>query len=240
MLGLAVFIQMPGLYSFLTYGAAYGLFMALAGSILSSGDRLNLTFTTIVALAVSLTNCRHAVVTISQRREIDQMNHRLQDLVRKDPLTGILNKTVFQRRIELHLAEAGEETALLILDLDDFKSVNDLHGHPCGDYVLKETALELQAHFPEAVGVGRIGGDEFAVALSGVSSGAIKSTAEQLIQDISRIRWRGQPLGACCSLGVCRTSRPGVTYEALYGEADRALYQAKAEGKGRCLLRELE
>ena len=78
------------------------------------------------------------------------------------------------------------------------------------------------------------------MALSGVSSGAIKSTAEQLIQDISRIRWRGQPLGACCSLGVCRTSRPGVTYEALYGEADRALYQAKAEGKGRCLLRELE
>ncbi len=240
-LGLAVFIQMPSWYSFLTYGAAYGLFMGLTWHILTSGDRLNLTFTTIVALAVSLTNCRHAVVTISQRREIDLMNQRLQVLVQTDPLTGLLNKTAFQRSVELHLSQAGQgtETALVIMDLDDFKSINDRFGHPCGDYVLKETALKLQALFPEAIGVGRIGGDEFAVALAGASPQSIEAAALQVVRDITFIHWRGADVGACCSLGVCRTSRPGIAYEALYGQADQALYRAKSEGKGRCLLQEL-
>ena len=241
-LGLAVFIQMPSGYSFFTYGAAYGLFMALAGHRLPSGDQLNLTFTSIVALAVSLTNCRHAVVTLSQRKEIGLMNQRLQALVQTDPLTGLLNKTAFQRSVELHLNQAGQgaETALMILDLDDFKSINGRHGHPCGDYVLKETALKLQALFPEAVGVGRIGGDEFAVALAGASPRQIEAAAQQVVRDITCIRWRGQDVGACCSLGVCFSSRPGAIYDALYGQADQALYQAKAEGKGRCLLRELD
>ena len=73
-LGLAVFIQMPSLYCLATYALAYGLFMVLAGPILDTGALVNLTITTIVALAVSLTSCRHAVIMISQRIEMTRSN----------------------------------------------------------------------------------------------------------------------------------------------------------------------
>ncbi|HJD27978.1 MAG TPA: GGDEF domain-containing protein [Candidatus Blautia avicola] len=240
-LGLSVFIQMPSQYSLISYIAAYLLFIGLSASNLDTGSMINLTFTAIVALAVSLTRCRHAVVILSQCRKIDQMNRQLQELIKKDPLTGLLNITAFRDRVEFYLAETKEptETALLILDLDDFKAVNDHFGHPCGDYVLQMTAIKFQAMFPEAIGVSRIGGDEFMMALSGVPAQVIEKAALQLIQDIALINWHGQNLGASCSLGVCRTNRPGVAYDSLYEIADQALYQAKTQGKGCCFFREL-
>ena len=241
-LGLAVFIQMPSLYSLAAYGLAYGLFMWLAGPILSNGTIINLTITTIVALAVSWTSCRHAVVMISQRREIDLMNRQLQELVRKDHLTGLLNAAACRREVESHLALAGSnrDVALIVLDLDDFKAVNDSFGHPCGDYVLKETALRLQSVFPHAIGTARIGGDEFMLALSGTAAEQIEAAARRLIQEVSQIRWRGQPVGVCCSLGVCRARCPGAAFQAMYEAADQALYQAKSGGKGRCVFRVLD
>ena len=80
MLGIAVFIQMPGAFGLLSYGLGYAVFMLLAALNLSSGTLLNLTFTTIVALAIALTRCRHAVIMLMQRREIDLINRRLQSL----------------------------------------------------------------------------------------------------------------------------------------------------------------
>ena len=146
-LGMGVFILMPAWLSFALHGAAYLLFMALAAPSLDSGQLINLSFASIVALAVSLTNCRHHAVVIAQRQEICSINERLQVLVQRDPLTGLLNKTAFQRCVEPHLGERG--AALLILDLDDFKSVNDRFGHPCGDFVLKDLLSidrEVTAH----------------------------------------------------------------------------------------------
>ena len=235
-LGLSIFIQMPPVFSILCHGTAYALFMLLSGPILSSGTRLNLTITAIVALAVSLTSCRHAVVLTAQRLEISQMNQRLQALVQRDPLTGLLNKAAFQNSAELYLQHTGPETetALLIADLDDFKSVNDLHGHPCGDFVLKETARQLQAAFPDAVGVSRIGGDEFAVLVPNLDAASLRSAAESLIQRVREISWDGRRVGTGCSVGICRSRRLNVSFEQLYGEADQALYAAKRHGKGQC------
>ena len=237
-LGLAVFIQMPGLCSLVTYGLAYGLFMGLVGPILEAGDLVNLSFTTIVALAVSLTSCRHAVCMISQQMELERTNQKLHAQSRTDPLTGLLNTAAFRERAEAHLAAAEAATALMILDMDDFKSVNDGFGHPCGDYLLKVAALRFQAQFPEAVAVARIGGDEFMAALSGVPAEEIRQSVRQLIQDVSLIRWRGLDVGACCSVGVCIAGSP-ASYDAMYEAADAALYRAKAAGKGRCALRDL-
>lgn len=233
-LGLAVFIQMPSGYSFFSYGAAYALFMGLAGRILDTGDIINLTIMTIVALAVSLTSSRHAVIRLEQSREISEINQQLQALLQKDPLTGLLNKVAFEGRVRAYLAQEPAALTLLIVDLDDFKDINDKYGHPCGDHVLRETAACLRDAFARADGVGRIGGDEFAAVLFGSSERrAIEQYGETLGQALSRISWQGAPLGVRCSIGACRADSSAADYAQLYREADDALYEAKRLGKGR-------
>lgn len=241
-LGLGIFIQMPAVFSLVLFGLGYGLFFLASVSLISSGMMVNLTITSIVALSVSLTNSRHKVSDLRQRRELRLMNDQLQELVRKDPLTGLLNKRALELWAEQCLEHAAKAAAvtLFIIDMDDFKAINDTYGHPCGDYVLKEAALKMQAVFHDAEKLGRIGGDEFAVVLSGRMDGSrAKALGELLIREISNIRWQDRLMGDCCSVGVCWSGQPGLTYDQIYREADRALYEAKSQGKGRCLVREL-
>mgnify|MGYP000041190473 CR=1 FL=1 len=235
MLGIAVFIQMPGAFGLLSYGLGYAVFMLLAALNLSSGTLLNLTFTTIVALAIALTRCRHAVIMLMQRREIDLINRRLQSLLQKDPLTEVLNKTAFAENVETVLRQADESGAtMLMLDLDDFKAVNDRHGHPCGDFVLRETARMLRSALPAEAHVGRIGGDEFAAVLRGDGVAALESAGRALIDALSRLTWQGETIGVQCSVGICRAAQSGATYDQLYREVDSVLYEAKRDGKGQC------
>lgn len=233
-LGLSVFILMPAAPALLMHGSAYALLMALSGRILSGGDRVNITCTAIVALAMSLTNAHHHATVIAQRLEISRMNEKLQSLARRDPLTGLLNKSAFQQCAEPCLRSG--EAVLLIADLDDFKSVNDRFGHPCGDFVLKEAAHCVEAAFPDALGLSRIGGDEFAVLLGAADARSLEAAARDLIHRVSRITWHGQSVGAGCSIGGCRAGAGGISYQALYSETDRALYEAKARGKGQFFL----
>lgn len=239
-LGLAVFIQMPARYSIPCYGGGWALFLLLTRTTLDSGDRINLTFTAIVALAVSLTTARHAVITLSQRREIREINDHLQKLLELDPLTGLLNKTAFQARAEARLARGGEALTLFMLDLDGFKAVNDVYGHPCGDFVLQEAGLRLRSVLPPDTDIGRIGGDEFAALLPGARGAAeLERTGGRLIREISAIRWQERDVGAGCSVGICQAARPGASYAQLYREADQALYRAKRQGRGMCVLTRL-
>lgn len=239
-LGLAVFIQMPARYSIPCYGGGWALFLLLTRATLDSGDRINLTFTAIVALAVSLTTARHAVITLSQRREIREINTHLQKLLELDPLTGLLNKTAFQARAEARLARGGEALTLFMLDLDGFKTVNDVYGHPCGDFVLQEAGLRLRSVLPPDTDIGRIGGDEFAALLPGARGAAeLERTGGRLIREISAILWQERDVGAGCSVGICQAARPGASYAQLYREADQALYRAKRQGRGMCVLTRL-
>ncbi len=233
-LAIGVFIQMPSGYSLLSYALAYGLFLTLAGRSLPSGSLLNLTFTTIVGLAVALTRSSNAVVMTAQRQEIQQMNRQLQALLQKDPLTGLLNKTAFDAcaACQLDGHESAPSVTLLIFDLDGFKQINDQLGHPCGDHVLREAARALEAVFPDAAGIGRIGGDEFAAVLSGETAPEAEAGGRQLQARLRKIVWLDEPVPVGCSIGICRTSRAGVGYHQLYRAADQALYEAKAAGKG--------
>ncbi len=236
-LGLGVFIQMPSPFSAIGFGLGYGVFLLMVGPILDAGAKINLTITFTVALAVSFTSSHHAVVSLTQRQEISQINAQLAELVQKDPLTGLLNKAAFQRRAAQALmqADAAHPLALAILDLDDFKAVNDSCGHPCGDYVLMETALKLRTVYSGIAEIGRIGGDEFAVLLPACRDRQlIEALGRQLIQEISGMRWHGRLLDTQCSIGICQVRQPGVSYEQLYQEADSALYEAKGSGKGCC------
>lgn len=239
-LGLAIFIQMPSLYSIICYCLGYILFILLAGSILSSGTRLNLTYTTIVALAISLTNCHHAVDILLRNRELDLANRRLQELIQHDPLTGLLTKTAFRDSVELCLpsCSAKRQITMLIADLDKFKFINDRYGHPCGDYVLEETGRILKEVFPNALGIGRLGGDEFAAVMD-METPELTAALDRVNLLLGQLTWDGEILGACCSAGVCRLGRSGVSYDQLYREADSALYIAKSRGKGSAHLCEI-
>lgn len=234
-LALAVFIRMPAVYSLLCIGAGYGLFLLTAAPVLCGGRIVNLTITTLVALGVSCTNNRHAVTELRQRKELWEMAYI-------DPLTGLLNTGSLKHWAERYLKEAeitGGVT-LFIIDIDNFKTINDTYGHPAGDEVLKKVAVQMQRVFRGAGKLGRIGGDEFAVVLPDPADEAgAKKLGEQLIRRISEIRLGGSLIGACCSVGVCRGDWPGADYPRLYQEADQALYQAKRAGKGRCFVRVL-
>lgn len=240
--GIAMFIQMPCVLSVVYFSLGYVLFMLLSAPALSVGTTINLTITTIVALAISLTRCRHAMIDLSQRREISRMNAQLQQLLQKDPLTGLLNQKAARDCIACSLDAAAPEDALALymVDLDDFKAINDQYGHPCGDYVLEETARRLRIVFPDVICIGRMRGDEFAVLLHGAAGAkTLEQKGNQLIRSLSEICWRGRKLGVTCSIGILRVGRPGVSYEQLYAETDRALYDAKGRGKGCCCFREI-
>ncbi len=235
-LALGIFFQMSSAFSIIIFGCGYALFFILVNPILNPGAMINLTITTAVALSVSMTRNYHAVERLKQRKEINEMNARLKELAQRDLLTGILNKIALERRAE-HYLDRVEETgtvALLIFDLDNFKDINDSFGHPCGDYVLRETAIKLKTVFHSGGEIGRIGGDEFAVVLSGEDVTHAKRMGEQMLPEISNIRWQNKPVGASLSIGICLCSKPGVSYAQLYKEADGALYEAKNSGKGRC------
>ena len=228
-LGMATFILMPQWLALLAHTSAYALLVILVGRLMDGGTFINITFTSIVALAISLTSCRYHAVMIAQRLEIGRMNSELRLLARRDPLTGLLNRDAFERLARPRLEEGG--VTLLIVDLDNFKSINDLHGHPCGDYVLRETAHLVEDAFPDALGTARIGGDEFAVLLSGADGKKSRAGAQRLIRSVAATASHGKKLGAGCSVGGCGAEAPGAAFERLYDEADRALYEAKARGK---------
>ena len=241
MLGMAILIQMPPVFAFLAHGLGYALFTLLTVPEIPSGHLLNLTITAIVALAISLTRSHQAVIVLSQQQEIQEMNRSLQALLQKDPLTGLLNKTAFQDTAESALKKLPPDGkfTLLLMDMDDFKGINDRYGHPCGDMVLKEAAWALRDAFPSSVAIGRIGGDEFAVALRHSGEDGCEAAFRRLLEDLKKIRWKGEVLDVSASTGVCRAATPGKPFSVLYQEADRALYRAKAQGKGNCCTQEL-
>ena len=106
--------------------------------------------------------------------------------------------------------------------------------------MVKEVSIQLAGAFRDAAGIGRIGGDEFGLLIDAEEEACLESSIQRLIFAVSKITWHGLPLEAGCSFGICRINRPGATYEQLYAEADRALYQAKGSGKNQLSIRCLE
>lgn len=240
LLGIAAFIQMSSLFSLICFGFGYLMYQLLVASFLSSGQELNLTITFAMSLAVSLTRAHHASVNLQQQNQISQINVKLQELAKTDRLTGLLNKITLEFYAEQYLQCAPNKGfTLFIVDLDDFKSVNDQYGHPCGDRVLVETAERLRLVFSQAVGIGRIGGDEFAVIFNrALTQETALALGTQMIQELSHICWADHPIHVCCSVGACACTSC-VSYDTVYMETDRMLYQAKRNGKGQCCFHHL-
>ena len=150
-----------------------------------------------------------------------------------DAFTRTLNKAAFESYGARRLAglAPGEELALLILDMDDFKGVNDTYGHQVGDHVLVCLSGQMKALAPPRCQIGRMGGDEFAVLFDPPGAGqAAGDYAARLIDAVRAIEWEGRSLSVGCSIGIA-LGGAGASYEDLYAAADRALYAATRQGK---------
>ncbi|MBO4914571.1 MAG: diguanylate cyclase [Oscillospiraceae bacterium] len=163
-----------------------------------------------------------------------EMVRKLETKSSKDMLTGLLNKTAFEETVARHLAEReqGEECSLLIMDFDNFKTVNDECGHQVGDEVLRNFGRILQNCFRGRDVIGRVGGDEFMVLLRGPVSDVSLMERCGRINTMLRMMKAGNREGFSCSIGIV-ADRIGVPFEELYRLADNALYEAKALGKAR-------
>jgi len=178
---------------------------------------------------------------IGERKKAASAIHRLAFY---DVLTGLPNRRLLGERLEAELAQAhaGDAVdaggALLFIDLDNFKYVNDARGHATGDALLRQAAARLSALVGEAGMVARIGGDEFVVLLTGLGQGeaAVSGAALARAQEIRAalaedIEIDGHRYNSSASIGVAPLPRPGQSADDLLREADTAMYRAKAGGR---------
>ncbi|MEE0814958.1 MAG: GGDEF domain-containing protein [Desulfovibrio fairfieldensis] len=160
---------------------------------------------------------------------------RLSAQARLDPLTGLCNKAATEQHISETLAACKAEDrrfAFFILDIDDFKRVNDDFGHAVGDMVIREFALELKRQFRDTDVAGRIGGDEFAAFLPVPGRAWVERKASKLGAALRKsFMSETYAFGITASIGIALAPRDGKDFATLYRNADAALYQAKKRGK---------
>jgi diguanylate cyclase (GGDEF)-like protein/PAS domain S-box-containing protein len=156
-----------------------------------------------------------------------------------DSLTGLANRFEFRNRLESAIAActAERQVALLLLDLDGFKLINDTFGHDMGDELLVETARRLRSAVGSDGLVSRLGGDEFTVLVPRAGSDAsLGELAERIVGELSApVRVRGHEIAARASIGIAVCPADAASVSELLKDADLALYAAKAAGRGRWL-----
>ncbi|HKX44880.1 MAG TPA: GGDEF domain-containing protein, partial [Burkholderiaceae bacterium] len=190
-------------------------------------------------LARSIENMQHQIR--AQFATLEQKQGELDRLASHDSLTGLHNRRLFLDRLDHALAHAkrtGGRLALLFIDLDNFKTINDELGHAAGDYVLRALAQRLKHVVREIDTVARIGGDEFIVLLDEVADiDGLSIVAQKVLDVLSRPVRRGEEdlvLGA--SIGVSCYPVDGESATELIAAADRAMYRAKSGGRMRVCL----
>lgn len=175
------------------------------------------------------------VVLAAQRQRIAQ----LERLIATDDLTGLENRRGFMDHLRRHVAAArrhGETGVLALCDLDGLKQVNDRHGHPAGDAMLRRFAALMRGNVRETDVVGRLGGDEFAILLthSDIDGGLAKIAVLQAMADTETLDWNGGALPLHASFGAVPYRR-GAQADELIAAADAKLYSEKADRRDRAI-----
>jgi diguanylate cyclase (GGDEF)-like protein len=173
------------------------------------------------------------VEDITQRKAAEE---RVQFLAYYDELTGLPNRTLLHDRVQVALASARrhrEKVALLLLDLDHFKTINDSLGHPIGDLLLQEVAKRLKRWTREQDTVAHLGGDEFLVLVTAVNETAdAVVVAERIVNSMAaELVIQGHAFNITCSLGISIFPDNGEEVDALLKNADLAMYKAKGNGR---------
>jgi diguanylate cyclase (GGDEF)-like protein len=156
-----------------------------------------------------------------------------------DPLTGLANRSALNTYLELTRTEADTTSTLLMLDIDDFKSVNDARGHQAGDALLVDVAHRLQSAAPPGAMVARLGGDEFVVLAHDTDEAAARALAERVVGLFrSPYRIGDEEFTVTTSIGVVSMPVRGTSaYDRALRDADLALYDAKSAGKNQYVMR---
>ncbi|MFM1980617.1 MAG: hypothetical protein RLZ68_1882 [Pseudomonadota bacterium] len=170
---------------------------------------------------------------VKERIEIEQ---HVRELAHFDSITGLPNRNLLHDRMAQALLQAhraGESVAIMFLDLDRFKNINDTLGHQVGDALLRQVAIRLSMTLRNTDTLGRLGGDEFVLVLPGLSgSHNVEGIAEKLISVLQDpLIVQDHALHITTSIGVCIYPQDGLDTESLLRNADTAMYQAKAAGR---------
>jgi diguanylate cyclase (GGDEF)-like protein len=209
---------------------------AYVAPLVASGADARLLGTTLILLPVAVTvglviSARVRALAVAKEQLAFQASH--------DPLTGLPNRLQAMRLLRAALSRAqrtGALLAVMFIDLDDFKRVNDTHGHRAGDQVLRSVAGRLEAEIRGGDTAARLGGDEFVVVLESIDTEASGVTAaRRIIHAISRpipvADGKEAQVGA--SVGITFNLDASIDADAVLNEADIAVYRAKNEGRGR-------
>jgi diguanylate cyclase (GGDEF)-like protein len=197
-----------------------------------SGDELRLleALANNASVALQYDRLEQAVTNLETLQE--QLHHQAYH----DPLTDLPNRALFMERVREQLDDAESEIAVLFVDVDDFKTVNDSLGHAVGDAMLVSVAERLRTCVRPQDTVARLGGDEFAVMLPGVDDPAAqgRAVATRILRAFDLpVQAGAELLSVHLSVGIAGSSQSGADGNELIRNADVAMYQAKSKGKGR-------
>ncbi|ABQ35132.1 MAG: GGDEF domain-containing protein [Bradyrhizobium sp.] len=231
-------------WTFLALGLA-GLFLLTDKPLgMPTGGALE-RLATLLVFVLTIAGCMFLGIFSSSLREslyqrglkLKEAYRRIEELAELDELTGALNRRSIMHVLEEELTrsrQTGKPCSVMLIDLDWFKRINDEHGHPTGDDVLRTFAITMFANIRSSDRFGRYGGEEFLLVLPGAPLDPACRLAERLRQIIADLDWSAFSAGlqVTFSAGVA-TSRGDETTESLLSRADRALYASKAQGRNR-------
>ena len=219
-------------------GLAWGIGFALATGVLryvTGLDQMPHDASVAIRIASEAGYLIVLAVAMAGLEQFQRTRRELERLATQDELTGALNARAFAERLAQELdrnRRYSRPLALLYVDLDDFKAVNDRHGHQTGDAVLRLVADATRRAVRQADIVGRLGGDEFAVLMPETEGGVAEAAATRLASGIRTV-FRGTP-SVTASIGLVSTVNAATTgAEDLLRRADQAMYEAKRGGKDR-------
>lgn len=228
---LSLLFIMPFWHSVLLVGTATAIFLLISASVKAPSVfvlDVSMAMTTLVLSLVA-----NFVVLTSRLRD-HRLRSELKALSCTDSLTGLMNKSTAEEAARAYLAARAmvECSALFVIDLDQFKQLNDLKGHQAGDTALEQFGEALQGLFRSQDIVGRVGGDEFIALMKNVGDRRLVMRRAALICETVR---RANPPESgnqlTCSVGVALCPAHGVTYDSLFRKADEQLYCVKREGR---------
>ena len=234
---LGILYVIPVLLAAWHDGLAWGIVFAGATSVLRylvGIDQMPADTPLEARLANELSYLAVVAVAIAGLSQLRRTQAQLELLATHDPLTNVFNARAFSTELAQELGRNrryGRPLALIYLDLDDFKRVNDAHGHATGDAVLRLVADATRSAVRQADVVGRLGGDEFAVLMPETEGTVAHAAANRLAVGIRTV-FRGTP-SVTASIGVVSVTGSEAGTDELLRKADQAMYEAKRSGKDR-------
>jgi diguanylate cyclase (GGDEF)-like protein len=236
-----IFLLFPTLYgasALRRSGAVVMTSACLVGEVVVVASHLPIreALTDIGYVAAVLVTVTVLLVRAGERQA--ELVARLEQQAALDPLTGLVTRRVLDEAAATALTGAGSDagTSLILLDIDNFKTVNDRYGHPGGDQALVQMAELLGKRTRPGDVVCRMGGDEMALLLPGCSQETALRRAESIIEDVRCHRFvldDGMPVQLSVSVGLAQAPTHALDLRTLYATADAALYQAKRTGRDR-------